>query len=231
MGLCGLRADLFLLYWLLSGLHPLNLIVGEDGRYSNSKFQIAVWFAVLITSYIATLWLRSSHLGWDYWGGINIPQNLLLISGMSAFTFSAAKGITTSKVADAKLKGNPDRKNSANATPSLLQNLTHNDAPPPAATVPAAIVQGPPAVAPVAIVPVLAPAATQPRLDLGDFQMVAITLLAVSVYVVLIFHFMAVLAKSAVITLPDVDTTILATFGLGHGAYLAKKAASNVGEG
>jgi len=29
--------------------------------------------------------------------------------------------------------------------------------------------------------------------------------------------------------LPDVDTTILATFGLGQGAYLTKKAVGEVG--
>jgi hypothetical protein len=219
----------FLLYWLFSGFHPSSLIMGEDGRYSNSKFQIVVWFAVLITTYIAMLWLRAFALGWDYWGGINIPQNLLLISGMSAFTFGAAKGITTAKVADAKLKGNADPKNSANAKASLMANLTQNDgvttAPPAAVVVP---VPGQKAAEAVLFV---AGHVKPPVLDLGDFQMVVITLLAVSVYLVLVFHFSAVLAKTSVIMLPDVDTTILATFGLGHGAYLAKKAVSNVGEG
>ena len=221
----------FLLYWLFSGFHPSKLIMGEDGRYSNSKFQIVLWFAVLITTYIAMLWLRAFTLGWDFWGGINIPQNLLLISGMSAFTFGAAKGITTNKVADAKLKGNADPKNSANATASLMANLAQNDGV--ATTLPAAVVvpvQGPNAGEGVVVV---AGAARDkaPTLDLGDFQMVVITLLAVGVYLVLVFHFSAVLAKTSVIMLPDVDTTILATFGLGHGAYLAKKAVSNVGEG
>ncbi len=218
----------FLLYWLLSGFHPSKLIMGEDGRYSNSKFQIVVWFAVLITTYIAMLWLRAYILGWDYWGGINIPQNLLLISGMSAFTFGAAKGITTSKVADAKLKGNADPKNSANAKASLMANLTQNDGTPPPTVVVA--VPGQEAGEGMAVVTARGHAKA-PALDLGDFQMVVITLLAVGVYLVLVFHFSAVLAKSSAIMLPDVDTTILATFGLGHGAYLAKKAVSNVGEG
>lgn len=226
----------FLIYWLMSGLHPFKLILGEDGRYSNSKFQIAVWFAILITTYMAMLWLRALELGWDFWGGINIPQNLLLISGMSAVTYGAAKGITTAKVAEAKQQGNADPKNSANAEASLLGNLTQNDG--------AAHVAGPPgggvAVAAVAApgggVAVAAPvpaghAAKSPSIDLGDFQMLVITLLAVCVYLVLVFHFAAVLTKAGVITLPDVDTTILATFGLGHGAYLTKKAVSNVGEG
>jgi hypothetical protein len=219
----------FLLYWLLSGFHPSKLIMGEDGRYSNSKFQIVVWFAVLITTYIAMLWLRASALGWDYWGGINIPQNLLLISGMSAFTFGAAKGITTNKVADAKLKGNTDPKNSANAKASLMANLAQNDGV--TTTPPSAMVVPVPGQNAGEAVVVVAGHAKPPGLDLGDFQMVIITLLAVGVYLVLVFHFSAVLAKTSVIMLPDVDTTILATFGLGHGAYLAKKAVSNVGEG
>ena len=33
------------------------------------------------------------------------------------------------------------------------------------------------------------------------------------------------------VTLPDVDTTLLASFGIGHGAYLIKKAALKPGEG
>lgn len=213
----------FLIYWLVSGLHPFRLILGEDGRYSNSKFQIALWFAVLITSYVAMLWLRAYKLGWDFWGGIDIPQNLLLISGMSAVTFGAAKGITTAKVADAQQKGNADPKDSAHAQASLLANLTQNDgaaaAPAPQGNVGAAA---------------QAQGARQPKapaIDLGDFQMLVITALAVCVYVVLVFHSAAELAKSSLITLPDVDTTILATFGLGHGAYLTKKAVSNVGEG
>ena len=214
----------FLIYWLMSGLHPFKLIMGEDGRYSNSKFQIAVWFAVLITTYMAVLWLRAFKLGWDFWGGINIPQNLLLISGMSAVTYGAAKGITTAKVADAKQKGNADPKDSAHAQASLLANLTQNDG---AANAPAP--QGNVGVAAQAQGAAQRPKA--PSIDLGDFQMLVITLLAVCVYLVLVFHFAAVLTKAGVITLPDVDTTILATFGLGHGAYLTKKAVSNVGEG
>ncbi|PYQ64806.1 MAG: hypothetical protein DMF53_06675 [Acidobacteria bacterium] len=32
--------------------------VGRDNRYSKSKFQIAIWFAIVIIAYVSTLWLR-----------------------------------------------------------------------------------------------------------------------------------------------------------------------------
>jgi hypothetical protein len=51
----------------------------------------------------------------------------------------------------------------------------------------------------------------------------------VATYIVLIFNFFGHVEYSKLITLPDVDTTILATFGLGQGAYLTKKAVGNVG--
>jgi hypothetical protein len=66
--------------------------------------------------------------------------------------------------------------------------------------------------------------------DIGDFQMLMVTFLAVGMYFALIFHFLGEIAATASVRLPDVDTTILASFGLGQGAYLTKKAAGNAGE-
>jgi len=198
-----------LLYSFLSGLHPSGLIIGEDNRYSNSKFQIALWFAVLITTYIATITLRVWGMGGSFLDGIDIPKNLLLISGMSAFTYGAAKGITTSKVNDAAAQGKPDPKASAGARPNLLRDLTHDDG----------SLGGPGG-----------RLARAPMLDLGDFQMVVVTLLAVAVYLGVVWHFLGSIPKTANVSLPDVDTTILATFGLGQGAYLTKKAVGNAGQ-
>jgi hypothetical protein len=199
----------FLFYWLLSSLHPTRLIIGEDNRYSNSKFQIALWFAVLITSYLATVLLRVWFAGGDFLDGVSIPKNLLLISGMSAFTFSAAKGITTSKVNEAEAQGKTDPKKAAGAQPNLLKDLTHDDGS-----------SGGPG-----------GKLARPRmLDLGDFQMVVVTILAACVYLAAVYHFLGSIPKTTNIVLPDVDSTILATFGLGQGAYLAKKAVGNVGQ-
>ncbi len=218
LALAGGTLITFILYFLLSGLHPLQLIVGEDNRYSNSKFQVALWFFVLIATYIATFGLRAFA---GVIGQIGIPEHLLLLSGMSAFTYAAAKGITTSKVNDAQAQGIADPKNTA-ASPSLLRNLTHDDGVAPLAAEPA--VPG----APLRLLR----AGRLPSLDLGDAQMVIVTLLAVAVYIYIVLHFMGIPDKlyAPTASLPDVDSTILSVFGLGQGAYITKKAVGNVGQ-
>ena len=146
--------------FLLSGFHPEKLIMGEDGRFSNSKFQTVLWFGVVVVSYLATFWMRARILGGDMLGGINIPQNLFLLSGMSALTFTAAKGITVAKIQSAAAAGVVNVKPFATAA-RFWSDLTSNDS---------------------------------NQFDLGDFQMLAMTFL-----------------------------------GLGHGAYLTKKAVGTVG--
>jgi hypothetical protein len=185
-----------LVCFLLSGFHPEKLILGEDGRFSNSKFQTVLWFGVLIVSYLATLWLRTHELGGEMLGGVNIPQNLLLLSGMSALTFTAAKGITVTKIQNAVAAGKVDSKPRATVA-SFWSDLTSNDC---------------------------------NQFDLGDFQMLIMTFLAVGTFLALVFHFLGSLEARTIVYLPDVDTTILASFGLGHGAYLTKKAVGNVGD-
>jgi hypothetical protein len=149
---------------------------------------------MLITSYCATFALRAWYGGCDFIGGINIPSNLLLITGMSALTFAGAKGITTNKIASAALSPNSPLKAPANA-PSLW-NLVQND---------------------------------NGLFDIGDFQMLVVTFIAIVAYLLLLFTFLGDLPAAKHIDLPDVDTTILATFGLGQGSYLAKKAAGQLG--
>jgi len=186
-------ACLFLIA-LLTWWHPLQLITGQDGRYSNSKFQMALWFFVVIATYLATVYLRVSRIGWDLLGGVNIPNNLLLLSGFRALTFGAAKGITTAKVDAATAQGVANPK--PTGQPSFWRDLTQND---------------------------------EGSFDLGDFQMLVVTLLAVGMYFASTFHFLSLISVSKTVNLPDVDTTILATFGLGQGAYLTKKAFGSVG--
>lgn len=179
---------------LLSRWDFLSLIKGEDGRYSNSKFQAVVWFSVIVVVYGATVALRGLRLGIGLMS-VNIPQHLLLLSGLSAFTFAAAKGITTAKVQDAQNKGIRNPKGGAGSS-GLLVDLTTNDS---------------------------------NQLDLGDFQMLVITLMAVVTYAFIAFNGMGTLAITDT-SLKDVDSTILAAFGLGQGAYLTKKAVGSVGE-
>lgn len=195
MALGIIAAAYFLLTAILTRFHPSRLVVGQDRRYSNSKVQIALWFSVVIITYIAAIYLRVVEAGHEFLGGVNIPQNLLLLSGMSALTFGGAKGITTSKVQGALSAGVPNPKPPAGA-PSLW-NLVQDDS---------------------------------GSFDIGDFQMLIVTFLAVGTYLVLAFNFLGSIEMRSVVELPNVDTTILATFGLGHGAYLAKKAAGNIGQ-
>ena len=179
---------------LATGMHPLRLVVGDDHRYSKSKIQMALWFLVLVSTYLAAVALRVAHAGWDFLGRVEIPQNLLLLSGMSALTFGGAKGITSSKVKAAKAAGLTDPK--PVASDASAWNLVQND---------------------------------QGDFDLGDFQMLVVTALAVAMYLVLCFRFLGSIELRVTVVLPDVDTTILAAFGLGQGAYLVKKAAGEAG--
>jgi hypothetical protein len=268
---------------------PLKFIVGLDNRYSNSKFQIAVWFWVLLTTYMATVVFRLWYAGWDFFGGVSIPQNLLVLSGLSAITFGGAKAITTSKVNAAMSKttqastngaavppgnqtpNNPPNQSvgggaGANADPtnaSLANTNQPNPGTPNVANTPVA--PNAPAAGPLnfafsgaSVPPGLQFSGTgsivnpkDPKnskkpgdenffndlvqddfehFDFGDFQMLMVTLVAVVMYGTLIFHFLATVEFLKTASLPDVDTTILAGFGLGHGAYLAKKAGGDAGK-
>jgi len=225
---------------LMTWGHPFKLIVGLDNRYSNSKLQAALWFWVMLATYLDMLYFRISVAGLDFLGGINIPQNLLLLSGMSAITFTGAKAITTAKVNSA----NVNAVNAVNAAAAPANNLA-------AAAAVAAVDRG----ADVAVVvPAAATASNTPvqdpkkglgegeesfwrdivqndlgNFDFGDFQMVIVTMLAIVTYVLAVHHYVGAISLTASTSLPDVDTTILSAFGLGQGAYLAKKAAGNIG--
>lgn len=176
---------------------PAKLCIGQDGLYSNSQFQLVAWFTALIVSYMAAVWFRSWDLHEGFLAGINIPTNLLLLSGASALTFGSAKGITANKVEEAMRTTGQNPKLPKNQVARLFYDLTHNDL---------------------------------GQFDLGDFQMVVITLLSVTMYVLLVFTFLGSLETRRIVSLPDIDTTVLAAFGLGQGAYLTKKAFGTVAD-
>lgn len=180
--------------WILRTLwSPTTFIVGEDNRYSNSKFQTAIWFFVLVVGYVAAIYLRYSKGGIEF-VGIGIPENLLILSGVSTLTVGSAKAITSSKAAAAAAAGaigkEPGR-------PRLAFDLSHNDI---------------------------------GAVDLGDFQMVVLTLLALGVFLVRLWHFLGVVELAKGVSLPDLDSTILVTTGLSLGAYLAKKGFGKLGQ-
>lgn len=197
-GLIG--ALLWLIFsFLLQFQNPWMLTLGLDKRYSNSKTQMFSWFFILLTTYISTICLRGLNGGMSFIGGVAIPPNLLLMSGLSAFSFAAAKGITQSKVNE-KEKEDNNKEKIKEADPQNAKfpyDLFHND---------------------------------KGDIDLGDFQMIVITAIAIVVYGFQVYDFLGKIEFHKVVTLPEIDSTLLASFGIGQGAYLAKKIVGNLGE-
>jgi hypothetical protein len=183
---------------------PWRFLVGDDNRMSNSQTQMALWFGVVAVVYGGALILRAWFLGWDFMGGISMTTNVLAMTGLSGLAFGAAKVVAVQKDASAA-------------------------APPPAAPAP---------------VPAPAPAgpAARPRFtdlvlndfgaaDLGDFQMILISGVATLIFACASWEFLTLVDIVKTTTLPDVDTALLGSFGIGQGAYLIKKAALPNGVG
>lgn len=176
---------------------PTSFLIGVDGRYSNSQSQLALWFWTVISAYLATVVMRVWVGGGSLLGGVDIPNHLLVLSGLSALSFAGAKAITTQKVANAVAVTGVNPKVPA-AKPNLVNDLFHNDL---------------------------------GQADLGDFQMILVTLVAIIIFVLSVMNFLAFVELKTPVSLPDVDTTLLSAFGLGQGAYLVKKMATNPGQG
>lgn len=184
----------FLLLAVLAGLATrgrlYRFVVGVDNRYSKSQVQIVIWAGLTGSAYLATLFLRVYEGGPV--GGIGITNNLLLLSGLSALSFGAAKAITAGK--NDTVAG---PRKTIGASPRL-SDLVNDDL---------------------------------GRPDFGDFQMLAITLIAAAIYLWKVFVWLGPVQVAASLDLPDIDTFLLAGFGIGQGAYLAKKAVLPVGQG
>lgn len=205
-------AGIFVIVWMLmGGALPLRLIQGEDGRFSNSKAQMAFWAFAVISVYLGAVGLRIWFLGSDYIGGVEIPTNLLLLSGFSVFSFGAAKAITSGKIAAAldrnlsgdaraaaavEVKPEGDMTNGDRAIAEFVPDLVRND---------------------------------RREFDLGDTQMILITAIVIVIFIADSLAFLRNLGFQSQVSLPDVDTTLLSAFGLGQGAYLFKKAAGDPG--
>jgi hypothetical protein len=212
--LLGSVVVLFLLAAVVTRFKPQCFIIGADGKYSNSQVQLTLWFGVVAVVYASAVVLRIFEFGWDYVGGVGITQNLILLTGLSAFTFGGAKVIASQKAASAAAAA------AAAAAPPVAPVAGVAAVPAAPAAAPAA----PVSTAPASLVKdLVSNAAGAP--DLGDFQMIVITLAAVVIFAVNCFVYLGRLPLEAVTTLPDVDTTLLSAFGLGQGAYLIKKAA------
>jgi hypothetical protein len=182
---------------------PWRFLVGNDNRLSNSQTQMALWFGVVAMVYGATLILRAWFLGWEFMGGIAMTTNVLAMTGLSGLSFGAAKVVAVQKDANAA----------------------------------AALAAAPGVAAPAPVDP-----APRPRIadlvlndygaaDLGDFQMILISSVATLIFAAASWEFLTVVDIARATTLPDIDTALLGSFGVGQGAYLIKKAALPNGVG
>jgi hypothetical protein len=203
--------------WIASEGRPARLVVGADNRFSNSQTQLALWSGVVALFYLAAVIARVVELGWSYVGGVDLPNNLTVLTGFSALAFGGAKVVGGQKLdaaasaaaanngaADyscldqaAAANGEAPRKLAA-ARPRLIPDLFQNDA---------------------------------GQTDLGDIQMIFITLTAVVIFALSAFNWLGALGLSRTVALPDIDTALMSGFGIGQGAYLVKKAAMPLGKG
>src|SRR6266508_3677214 len=122
---------LWLGYWgVTRNWNPLGLIQGADGRASSSKLQWLLWTLTVAFSYVVIYAARFSER--DSAAGAfpkvgAIPDNLLIVMGISATTMATAKAMTVSHIKRGKVaKTQSDKGNSLsclieddNGTPAL----------------------------------------------------------------------------------------------------------------
>ncbi len=222
---------------LLLGKRPLGvLILGVDGRYSNSKFQMCLWFGVLMIAYLAAVILRAFGSGGGMIGGIDIPQNLLMLSGLSALTFAGAKAITTSKGTAAPTKlgtnapaGNPPAApatDPAKTTQAAISDNVISVPTPTTETIPEPGRRAPSLATKKPSFPGDLVNDDFGVLSFARFQALIMIIVAVVIFAARAVEYLGNLPLSGVTSLPDIDTTVLAALGLGQGVYLANKVAS-----
>jgi hypothetical protein len=91
--------------WLVVSLitgswNPLKFAIGEDNRYSISKFQLLLWTVSVLFAYIAVVSARvAAGLVADI---PNVPENVLLALGLSGATSVVAKGIKVNNLRTGK---------------------------------------------------------------------------------------------------------------------------------
>lgn len=213
---------------------PTKFLLGSDGRYSNSQCQLALWFGVAMTMYLAMIVLRVVKLDWAYLDGVALTANVMALTGLSALTFGAAKVVTAQKAENAIAANAQGAAVLAAGAGMSTQDVVA--AATVAATKAATMGIGPGGAIgkPVAPEPDILTDLFQNdhgEVDIGDFQMIFVALTAVAIFGLACFNALAVLPYQMHVSLPDVDSSLLAGFGIGQGAYLVKKAALPLGKG
>ena len=111
--------------WLVVSLitgswNPIKFAIGEDNRYSISKFQLLLWTVAVLFAYIAVVYARVEQgLSADV---PNVPDNVLLALGLSGATSVVAKGIKVNNERTGK-----ELSTTLNAPGPLSTLLTNDD--------------------------------------------------------------------------------------------------------
>lgn len=120
----GVTLSALLLIWLITSLASRqwltlgSLILGDDGRFSSSKFQTVLWTLIVVAAYIA---VYTAHaLKGDFNPTLNVPTNLLILAGLSAGTWVGAGVITRSKLDQGQVKTSVDPQSASTA--QLVKN-------------------------------------------------------------------------------------------------------------
>lgn len=181
---------------------PLKIVIGADGLPSTSKTQFLLWTVVVLFSYVAIVTERM--WGGDYSAIANIPANVLIALGFSGTTAVAAKAITVSYLNSGQItKASPADSGGA------AGGAARTTAPRPGGTTAAgshgfaAILQD-----------------DAGYVDLTKVQILAWTLVALSIFLARVFNQLSVGDVSG---LPDIDASLMVLTGLSAGAYLGKK--------
>jgi len=102
IGIAGLAA-LWVILGIASSFNLLKLICGVDNTLSTSKFQFVLWTVVIVFSYLV---MFSYHAKSADFSSLGLPQNVLIVMGISATTAVAAKGIAVSNATAAAQASN-----------------------------------------------------------------------------------------------------------------------------
>jgi hypothetical protein len=97
---------LWFIYYLGTGEKDFRkYFMGADGVLSTSKFQIFIWTIVIIFAYVTIFSARA--LNEDFMVLSTLPENLLIVMGITVTTTATAKGITANYAKQKKIIKKP----------------------------------------------------------------------------------------------------------------------------
>jgi hypothetical protein len=176
------------------GLLGLGLLVeGADGRPSTSKFQFVLWTGVVLLAWVAIYVARLMRGQWD--AVPDLPQNLLIVMGLSVVTATAAKAITVAYTNSA-----PSSKSSVASKDSSAAALFQDD-------------DGFPDLSKIQML-------AWTTIATGTYLVMLWGRLGT---IAALSDITVCAAPNGACGLPDIDGALMVLMGLGQGAYVGKK--------